>query len=524
MDYEATLSFKGLQFGLLEGKCGLLIVKTGSGGTIYGHANKYLLLVSQIHNRYDFLYGRKSEMKSNMKLKKYIGRMVMISLLTGSFVAMPNLYETSSMAIINAETRLYIGTAEDYASPIESQEVAKLRAKEKAIQQAREQAGVVLQSYSKTIGAVLTDNEVSTITSNTYEIIGEPVYEREIKQVTDSSIVIIWRATVNVNVDDSEIRNWLKLSAKDKETYIKRSNDIQVAISENEKKVDALRSEVSNATTEEEQNRLKEAFAEIDKDFLYNQKMAEAEAFGYRLKVDEELRAYSEAIQLDPSNALGYYRRGMAYCGKAVGIKYDMYYTQNSKQTFKDCYDLAMSDFTNALQINPNYSDVYAGRGLYQMIFDKNQQALSDLNKAIQIDNNLSAYLSRANYYHHNEKNDLRALEDINRAIELYPDESSCYITRGNYRMDKEDYYGAIEDFNYAIQLCPDSACYFSRGTAFYEMKSYEKAVADFTKCIEIDPDSPSNYSMRSLCYNAMGEKEKANEDQRREKELERNV
>ena len=54
MDFDATLSFKGLQFGLAQGKSGLLIVKTGSGGTIYGHDNKYLSLASQICDRYDF--------------------------------------------------------------------------------------------------------------------------------------------------------------------------------------------------------------------------------------------------------------------------------------------------------------------------------------------------------------------------------------------------------------------------------------------------------------------------------------
>ena len=48
MDYDAFLSFHGVEFGLMEGTDGLLIVKTGSGGTIYGRENKYLTLATRI--------------------------------------------------------------------------------------------------------------------------------------------------------------------------------------------------------------------------------------------------------------------------------------------------------------------------------------------------------------------------------------------------------------------------------------------------------------------------------------------
>ena len=53
MEYDAFLSFHGVEFGLMEGTDGLLIVKTGSGGTIYGHENKYLALASRIAERHN---------------------------------------------------------------------------------------------------------------------------------------------------------------------------------------------------------------------------------------------------------------------------------------------------------------------------------------------------------------------------------------------------------------------------------------------------------------------------------------
>lgn len=54
MDYDDNLAYWGINFGLLEGKYGLLIVKTGSGGTIYGHNNKYLTMAKKIREKYGF--------------------------------------------------------------------------------------------------------------------------------------------------------------------------------------------------------------------------------------------------------------------------------------------------------------------------------------------------------------------------------------------------------------------------------------------------------------------------------------
>ena len=54
MEYDACLSFRGVEFGLMKGENGLLIVKTGSGGNIYGRDNKYVTLASRIADSHKF--------------------------------------------------------------------------------------------------------------------------------------------------------------------------------------------------------------------------------------------------------------------------------------------------------------------------------------------------------------------------------------------------------------------------------------------------------------------------------------
>ncbi len=54
MEYDDFLSFRGVEFGLMKGENGLLIVKTGSGGNIYGRDNKYVTLASRIADSHKF--------------------------------------------------------------------------------------------------------------------------------------------------------------------------------------------------------------------------------------------------------------------------------------------------------------------------------------------------------------------------------------------------------------------------------------------------------------------------------------
>ena len=110
-----------------------------------------------------------------MYIKKNLRRMIAASMIVGgtAFSPVVEVCDFPIISIVHAEVKMYTGVGEDYASQIESQDVAKLRAREKAIKRATEQAGVYLMSYSRTINAVLKDDEISAITSNTYEIIGD---------------------------------------------------------------------------------------------------------------------------------------------------------------------------------------------------------------------------------------------------------------------------------------------------------------------------------------------------------------
>lgn len=117
--------------------------------------------------------------------------------------------------------------------------------------------------------------------------------------------------------------------------------------------------------------------------------------------------------------------------------------------------DQAIVCFTQAIQIDPNYSDAYYFRaGAYNGKKDYDK-AIADYNQMIRINpKNGSAYSSRA--YSYNQKGDYdKAITDCNEAIRINPDDISYYL-RGFAYMQKGNFTQARADVNMALQLSSD--------------------------------------------------------------------
>ncbi|MBN2021958.1 MAG: trypsin-like peptidase domain-containing protein, partial [Pirellulales bacterium] len=115
---------------------------------------------------------------------------------------------------------------------------------------------------------------------------------------------------------------------------------------------------------------------------------------------DRAIADYTEAIRLDPKNALAYFFRGFAY-------------------RHKHEYDSAIADFTEAIRLDPKDADAYVWRGF--------------------------AYLRKYEYD--------RAIADFTEAIRLKPEYALAYSGRGDAYRLKHEYDSAIADFTEAIRL-----------------------------------------------------------------------
>ncbi|MCZ8212967.1 tetratricopeptide repeat protein [Microcystis sp. LE19-8.1F] len=211
----------------------------------------------------------------------------------------------------------------------------------------------------------------------------------------------------------------------------------------------------------------------------YNEKLAVL----YQLKrYDEGLAAINQAINLAP-RAAWYLNRGLLYSDLQK-------------------YELALSDYNKAIDINPNYAKAYNNRGILYKDLQKYELALSDYNKAIDINpNDAMAYNNRGLLYHNQQKYEL-ALSDYNKAIDINPNVAEAYYNRGILYIDLQKYDLALSDFSKAIDINPNDAnAYYNRGNLYKDLQKYDLALSDYSKAIDINPNDAMAYYNRGVLY-----------------------
>ncbi len=280
-------------------------------------------------------------------------------------------------AIVDATVKLYTASGEGYCYESESQDIAKQRAVDKAVKKATKQAGVYLKTYSRSVNSELTDDEVTAITSNAWQLVGEPKFTREIINHSGDTQIIVWTATVEVNVDDSEIQSWIKRDDKDKSQIISQTREAIRSAEENDKKIEDLREKYNRATSQAERDSIINQMNDADREFLANQKMEQGLKFLYAGNNEESIKLYTEAIEIAPENASIYNARGYAYSSFAWSKHFDENLSAAQKLRV-----LALEDYNKAIQLNPNLAEMYYLRGMIYQQLGEEEKAQADFDKA----------------------------------------------------------------------------------------------------------------------------------------------
>jgi len=191
---------------------------------------------------------------------------------------------------------------------------------------------------------------------------------------------------------------------------------------------------------------------------------------------DAAIKEFTEAIKLDPNEAVLYYNRGAVYEDKGD-------------------YDRAIADFTQAIRLDPKDGYAYLRRGaIYDIIKKEYDRAIADYTEAIKVG--------------------LGQRDEMYRAETLLRD---AYINRGNEFINKNDYDRAIADFTQAIKLNPNNAiAYYNRGVAYRNKGDWDRAIADNTQAIKLNPNNPNNadaYNNRGIAYANKNDYDRAMDD-----------
>ena len=511
-----------------------------------------------------------------MYINKRLRAMILSSVMCGGLMLMPTICPAGivnglplpMVSVAQAKVATYTGVGKYITSDFENQQIARQRAIDRAIRNAKDKAGVYLQTYSHSINANLSNDEISAITSNASEVLETECLPVPFEQ--DGEAGLMYRATVKVNVDDAEVRAWLNRDAQNRTTIVNQNNTVQQAAEANDRQVEDLRKRAQAANTDEERANIKAAYEQVDNEFLLNQKLEEGNqsayqgdyngaiakyteiiqinpnytaAYNNRGNVYHEMQNYSaaisdytKAIELKPNYALAYYNRGLIYQNmqnynaaiadytKAIQINpkdADSYYNRGLAYNYKQNYNAAIVDCTKAIELNPQYADAYTCRGVAYDDMGNYNAAIADYTKAIKINpNNSLAYNNRGNAYK-NMSNYNAAINDYTKAIQLNPQYATAYYNRGNAYYQLKNYNQAITNYNKAIELNPQHAnAYYNRGLIYKNSKQYNEAISDFSNYIRLVPNDKDGYEQRGYCYQQLGDNARAQADFAKAKQL----
>lgn len=234
-----------------------------------------------------------------------------------------------------------------------------------------------------------------------------------------------------------------------------------------------------------------------DADYLFESGKSKYELEDYEGAITD----FTKAIEIEPNEEILYFMRGEA--------KVNLMDNQG-----------AILDYTRAIEIDPKYELAYRFRGDARGDLKDFQGAIADLTKAIQINPNKTHYNNRGNIK--GEFGDFQgAIADLTKAIEIAPNYAMGYNNRGFIKSKIKDYNGAISDFSRAIQLEPDSEnAYRNRAFEKVMQQDYHGAITDCTKAIELNSNDALAYCNRSIAKIGLKDHQGAMQDYAKAREV----
>lgn len=413
--------------------------------------------------------------------KKNFLRAVTALIIGGNFLIAP---------VANAEVKTYTGEGEYLMNDFETPDVAKQRAKSRAEQNAQEQAGVYLESYSHMKNFELLSDEIITISSGIMKIL-DVKFNQDF--VANGQGILI-HVTIKAEIDSDNMDKWLNKSIEERRTINAQLEDLRRANEEHEKVIAGLKSQLAAGVSEQQRENIVQTFQQQDKVFTFNYRLQE----GWKLYSDgnykQAVQSFTEAINVFPRNAEGYFGRGTAYN--------ELH--ENQK---------ALEDYNKSIEIAPNFY-TYNNRGKTNFELHNYSASLEDFNKALQVNpQDITALINRGKIYFALRRIE-QGMADFNKAVSLQPNDFLPYVQRAAayYAIGKMD--SALQDLNTAIKLNPNNyESYSYRAEVYCELKNYKEALKDFNKAVGLNPTDGETFYLRGKCYQALGDNKKAQAD-----------
>lgn len=177
-------------------------------------------------------------------------------------------------------------------------------------------------------------------------------------------------------------------------------------------------------------------------------------------------------------------------------------------------YKSAISDFENALKVQPTDTAALDGMIKACILSDDLKEAQKHIDNAIKEYPQNPEYIFRRGILNNRKGQFETAIEDFNKAISMNPSNSllvQIYLNLGAAELKLETFDVALADYNKALEISPrNPSIYNFRGYANYKMGNFVDAINDYNNAIDLDPNNAPSYYNRGMTYLKTSEKSKA--------------
>ncbi len=223
-------------------------------------------------------------------------------------------------------------------------------------------------------------------------------------------------------------------------------------------------------------------------------------------KAIKAVRAYEQAIQLDPNFALAYYQLGTFRLTYKVGPTQVLMYKPET----------AIEELKKAVELDPKLADAHVSLGLAYYQMDMPELATAEFEKAVEIDpNNVRARILLTQDYASVDDYQ-KVLQHLEKAVEADANNAEILKTYGAMLLkhgNESDIPKAREILEKAVKLKPnDAEINMNYGYTLYMGSMFSTAIEYLKKALEIQPNYPEAHYNIALAYSRIGEYDLARE------------
>ena len=177
-------------------------------------------------------------------------------------------------------------------------------------------------------------------------------------------------------------------------------------------------------------------------------------------------------------------------------------------------YEEAIEHYSDAMAIDPNYSEYYNERGGIFLRMNRLEEAQADYQKAIALSAPYFEVFTNLGQCYRNMEKHEDAASAYSRALDLQPNQLLALLGRAQAYENLGDRRAAIADYTSAL-VCDAGQweALSNRGVLHYEEGDLERALADFDAAIRLGKNQISLYQNRSIVLSGLGRHDEAARD-----------